>query len=53
MISRLSSMARNDQGATAVEYSLLIALIAAVIVGVVILLGQHSVTAYSTVVGKF
>jgi pilus assembly protein Flp/PilA len=43
----------DDRGASAVEYGLLIALIAAVIFGVVMLLGQHTVTAYSTVVGKF
>ena len=43
----------SDQGASAVEYSLIIAAIAAVIFGVVMLLGQHTVTAYSTVVGKF
>jgi Flp pilus assembly pilin Flp len=46
-------MARDDHGASAVEYSLLIALIAAVIFGVVMVLGQHAVAAYSTVVGKF
>jgi Flp pilus assembly pilin Flp len=46
-------MTRNDRGASAVEYSLLLALIAAVIFGVVMLLGQHTTTAYSTVVGKF
>jgi Flp pilus assembly pilin Flp len=43
----------GDQGASAVEYSLIVALIAGVIFGVVMLLGQHAVTAYSTVVGKF
>ncbi len=52
MIRRCPS-ARDDQGASAVEYSLLIAFVAAVIFGVVMLLGQHTVTAYSTVVGKF
>lgn len=46
-------MARNDRGASAVEYSLLIALIAAVIFAVVMLLGQHVTAAYSSVVGKF
>lgn len=45
--------ARDDRGASAVEYSLLIAFIAAVILGVVLLLGQHTTTAYSSVVGKF
>jgi pilus assembly protein Flp/PilA len=48
-----SSAVRDDRGATAVEYSLLIALIAAVIFGVVMLLGQHTTAAYSTVVAKF
>lgn len=45
--------ARDDDGVSAVEYSLLIAFIAAVILGVVMLLGQHAATEYSTVVGKF
>ena len=45
--------ARDDRGASAVEYSLLIAFIAAVIFGVVMLLGQHTTTAYSSVIGKF
>ncbi len=46
-------MAGNDRGVTAVEYSLIVALIAAVIFGVVLVLGQHTATAYSTVVGRF
>jgi Flp pilus assembly pilin Flp len=45
--------AGDDRGASAIEYSLLIAFVAAVIFGVVVLLGQHTSTAYSTVVGKF
>lgn len=45
--------ADDDRGASAIEYSLLIAFVAAVIFGVVVLLGQHTATAYSTVVGKF
>ena len=53
MIRPRSSVMSNDRGATAVEYSLLIALIAAVIIVVVMLLGQHATAAYSTVVGKF
>lgn len=44
---------RNDRGASAVEYALLLALIAAVIFGAVVLLGQHVVAAISTVVGRF
>jgi len=46
-------MVRNDRGASAVEYSLLLALIAVVIYGAVVLLGQHVVTAISSVVGRF
>jgi len=46
-------MVRTDRGASAVEYSLLLALIAAVIYGVVMLLGQHVIAAISTVVGRF
>lgn len=45
--------ARDDRGASAVEYSLLIAFVAAVIFGIVMVLGQHTMSAYSTVVGKF
>ena len=40
---------RDDSGATAVEYSLLAVLIAAVIVGIVLLLGQQISAAFSTV----
>ena len=41
--------ARNERGATAVEYGLLVALIAAVIVGVVVTLGGKINTAFTTV----
>ena len=46
-------MVHNDRGASAVEYSMLLALIAAVIYGAVLLLGQHVAAAISTVVGRF
>lgn len=39
----------EEKGATAVEYGLLVALIAAVIVSVVVLLGNKIDTAFSTV----
>jgi len=42
-------MATRDKGATAVEYGLLVALIAAVIVVVVALLGTRVSTAFQTV----
>ena len=40
---------RKDRGATAVEYGLLVALIAAVIVATVVLLGGKINTAFNTV----
>ena len=42
--------ARNERGATAVEYGLMVALIAAIIVGVVALLGEQIQAAFQTVV---
>jgi pilus assembly protein Flp/PilA len=41
--------AKSDRGATAVEYGLMVALIAAVIVGVVVTLGGQVSTAFQTV----
>jgi pilus assembly protein Flp/PilA len=38
---RLSAMARTERGASAVEYGLLVALIAVFIIGAVTLLGGH------------
>jgi pilus assembly protein Flp/PilA len=45
-----AALRRDDRGATAVEYGLLVALIAAVIVGVVLTLGKQISTAFQTVV---
>lgn len=39
----------DESGATAVEYGLMVALIAAVIIGTVVLLGQQVDTAFTTV----
>ena len=47
MISRIRTTIRRDEGASAVEYGLLIAGIAAVIVAVVFLLGGNVKTAFS------
>ena len=44
-----SKTAREEKGATAVEYGLLVALIAAVIIGVVTLLGTKLGTAFSKI----
>jgi len=40
---------RDDRGATAVEYGLIVALIAAVIVAIVFTLGQQILAAFTTV----
>lgn len=45
-------MLRHDRGATAVEYGLIVALIAAVIVATVALLGGQINTAFQTVVNS-
>ena len=42
-------LATRDRGATAVEYGLLVALIAAVIVAVVVILGQQVNNAFNSV----
>ena len=42
-------IATRDQGATAVEYGLLVALIAAVIVAIVLVLGRQVSTAFNPV----
>jgi pilus assembly protein Flp/PilA len=44
-----AALRRDDRGATAVEYGLLVALIAAVIVTVVFTLGQQISTAFQNV----
>ena len=41
---------RDEEGATAVEYGLLVALIAAVIIGTVVILGGQINAAFQTVV---
>jgi pilus assembly protein Flp/PilA len=44
-----SLLSRDDRGATAVEYGLIVALIAAVIIGIVVTLGKQVADAFSTV----
>ena len=46
---RLQAMVKSERGATAVEYGLLVALIAAVIVGAVAILGGKVNNAFTTV----
>ena len=49
-MKKLISFFKDEEGATAVEYGLLVALIAAVIVAVVGVLGLQVNTAFQTVV---
>jgi pilus assembly protein Flp/PilA len=45
----LADRLRSDRGATAVEYGLLVALIAAVIVGIVVIVGRQVSNAFQSV----
>jgi pilus assembly protein Flp/PilA len=45
----LRTRAHDERGATAVEYALMVALIAAVIIGVVTVLGQNSSSKFGSV----
>jgi pilus assembly protein Flp/PilA len=50
--NRLATLRSEDRGATAVEYGLMVALIAAVIIGAVTLLGTQIKTLFSSVANK-
>ena len=52
MIGSVTSMLRDEEGATMVEYGLLVALIAMVALVAVTTLGQHLSTLFSTVAGS-
>ncbi len=49
MINTLVSLVRDDEGATMVEYGIMVALIAAVCIGIVATLGQSVSTAFNNV----
>jgi pilus assembly protein Flp/PilA len=49
MLNRIRTTLRRDEGASAVEYGLLIAAVAAVIAGVVFVLGGRLKTAFTQV----
>lgn len=49
MITMFSTMLRDDEGATMVEYGVIVALIAAVCIGVVTALGTQVSAAFSKV----
>lgn len=44
-----SRLVRDERGATAVEYGLLVALIAAVIIAIVVIIGQQVNSGFNTV----
>lgn len=49
---KLASYLREEDGATAVEYGIMVALIAAVIIGTVVTLGTKILGAFQTIVGS-
>ncbi len=49
-VSGIKSKLESEKGATAVEYGLLVALVAAVIIGVVTILGTQIQAAFQTVI---
>ena len=49
MIKKLTQFFKEEDGATAVEYGIMVALIAAVIIGATQLLGQNTEDAFDTV----
>ncbi len=52
MLTKLTSLVRNEEGATAVEYGLMVALIAVVIIGAVTLLGGNLTNLFNTIAGS-
>jgi Flp pilus assembly pilin Flp len=48
MITRLRTVLHRSEGASAVEYAIIVSLVAAVIVAVVFLLGSRTKSLYST-----
>jgi len=47
---KLATYLREEDGATAVEYGIMVALIAAVIIGTVVILGNKILAAFQTIV---
>ena len=52
MVSKIKAFWKDEEGATAVEYGIMVAAIAAVIIGVVILVGEKVENAFDTVDGE-
>ena len=51
MIQNIASMIRDEEGATMVEYGLLVALIAMVALAAIVILGQNLSSLFNTVAG--
>ncbi|HCG99279.1 MAG TPA: Flp family type IVb pilin [Actinobacteria bacterium] len=49
---KLATYLREENGATAVEYGIMVALIAAVIIGTVVILGTKILGAFQTIVSN-
>ncbi|HEY8297722.1 MAG TPA: Flp family type IVb pilin [Candidatus Baltobacteraceae bacterium] len=49
MLNTIKNFIRDDEGATMVEYGLIVALIAVVCIGAVILIGKNLNTTFTTV----
>ncbi len=49
MIQKLKKFFKDEEGATAVEYGIMVAAIAAVIIGVVVAVGQSTNSAFESV----
>jgi pilus assembly protein Flp/PilA len=52
LLARIKTFIQDDAGATAIEYGIMIAAIAAVIIGLVYSIGTKSNTAFNTVNNK-
>lgn len=52
MIEKIRTFLKDEEGATAVEYGLIVALIAGVIIAAVTLLGTNVSNTFSTVAAK-
>lgn len=52
MLTKLKNFAVNEDGATAIEYGLIAALIAVVIIGAITLVGTNLSTTFSKVSGQ-
>ena len=52
MIQKIKNFLKEEEGATMVEYAIMVALIAAICVGAVQILGQNANTTFTNTAGK-